>query len=96
MAFYSSALNIVRGDTVIGDVFVRDRTTRTTERVSVDSSGAQANSQSVNSSISGDGRFVAFDSEASNLVAGDTNGYADVFVHERQADATQSSDCRRR
>ncbi len=63
------------------DVFVHDRQTGTTTRVSVRSSGRQGNSHSFSPSISGDGRFVAFDSAASNLVPGDTNGFKDVFVH---------------
>lgn len=72
-----------------GDIFVHDRQTRTTERVSVDSAGAQANSTSFDPAISADGRFVAFISAASNLVAGDTNGLTDIFVHDRWTGATE-------
>ncbi len=61
---------------------------QSTTRVNVDSAGAQANQNSLGASISGDGRFVAFESEASNLVAGDTNGVRDVFVHDRQTGQT--------
>lgn len=57
-------------------------------RVSVDSSGAQANNYSRFPSISADGRYVAFESEASNLVAGETDGTGGVFVHDRQTGAT--------
>jgi len=64
---------------------VRDRQSGTTERVSVDSSGAEANSLSVTASISADGRFVAFESSATNLVGADTNGAADAFVRDRGA-----------
>jgi hypothetical protein len=53
---------------------VRDRLTGTLERVSVDSAGGQANDASSAPSLSADGRYVAFDSVASNLVPGDTNG----------------------
>src|SRR4051812_32061569 len=60
-----------------------------TERVSVDSSGAQANQFSFRSSISADGRFVAFESNASNLVAGDGNFSQDVFVRDRQSGTTE-------
>ena len=60
----------------------------TTTRVSVSSSGAQANGPCFVSSISVDGRFVLFDSEADNLVDGDTNGVQDVFVHDRQTGHT--------
>jgi uncharacterized repeat protein (TIGR01451 family) len=90
VAFVSLAENLVPGDTnVATDVFVRDRLLRTTERVSVSSAGRQGNGNSglVNlmggPSISGDGRFVAFSSEASNLVRGDRNVNPDVFVHDR-------------
>ena len=55
-----------------------------TTRVSVNSEGVQGNRRSWYPSISGNGRFVAFQSEANNLVAGDTNGEADVFVRDRR------------
>jgi len=55
----------------------------TTERVSIASDGTQGNDDSYVPSISADGRFVAFHSSAGNLVPGDTNGYVDVFVHDR-------------
>ena len=89
VAFESSATNLVAGDTNGSfDVFVHDRQTGTTERVSVDSSGAQANSDSLFAAISADGRYVAFESAATNLVAGDTNACMDVFVHDRQTGTT--------
>jgi Tol biopolymer transport system component len=56
-------------------------------RVSVDSGGAQANGLSVNPSVSVDGRYVAFESVASNLVANDTNNSSDIFVKDRQTNA---------
>ena len=61
-----------------------------TQRVSVSSAGVQGNSTSgVNApSVSADGRYVAFDSVASNLVAGDSNGYEDVFVRDRKLHKT--------
>ena len=81
VGFYSSASNLVRGDTnAVWDVFVRDLTTATTRRVSVSSSGNQANEYSYGPAFSADGRRVAFVSWASNLVNGDTNGALDVFV----------------
>ncbi len=89
VVFHSSTPDLVPGDTNGGgDVFVHDRQTGATTRVSVDSSGAQATRGSWNPSISADGRYVAFDSEASNLVIGDTNYAWDVFVHDRQTGAT--------
>jgi Tol biopolymer transport system component len=90
VAFRSSSTNLVAGDTNGNDdIFVRDRLLGTTERVSVDTGGSQANGTSAELSISGDGRCVAFLSQASNLVAGDTNGTPDVFVHDRQTGTTE-------
>ena len=70
------------------DVFVHDRQTGQTTRVSVASDGTQGNDHSFVSSLSADGRYVAFTSLASNLVAGDTNGTSDAFVHDRQTGQT--------
>ena len=67
----SYATNLVAGDTNDAyDVFVHDRQTGQTTRVSVDSSGIQGDGDSDSPSISADGRYVAFDSDATNLVAG--------------------------
>jgi LPXTG-site transpeptidase (sortase) family protein len=90
VAFTSDATNLVAGDTNNwGDIFVRDRTTGTTTRVSVDSSGVEAvGGSSVDPAISGNGRYVAFESRATNLVAGDTNDRRDVFVHDRTTGKT--------
>jgi Tol biopolymer transport system component len=90
VAFQSDATNLVLLDTNNKcDIFVHDRITGTTERVSVASDGTQANGDSIAPAISSDGRFVAFSSEASNLVAGDTNNKADIFLHDRQDDTTE-------
>ena len=59
------------------------------ERVSVASDGTEANGDSSDASISPDGRFVAYSSDASNLVPGDTNNAVDVFVFDRQTDTTE-------
>jgi Tol biopolymer transport system component len=89
VAFASSSNDIVAGDTNRrADVFVYDRASGTMQRVSVSTAGAQANSDSFDPSISADGRLVAFTSMASNLVANDTNGGLDVFVHDRQTHTT--------
>jgi hypothetical protein len=89
VAFRSDATNLVANDTNNNsDIFVRDRTLGVTQRVSVASDGTQANGDSILPAISSDGRFVTFSSEASNLVAGDTNNLADIFVHDRQDDTT--------
>jgi uncharacterized repeat protein (TIGR01451 family) len=92
VAFASFATNLVPGDTNASfDVFVRDRVAGTTERVSVDAAGAQANHNSGvgGTTLSGDARFVAFSSVASNLVAADTNLADDVFVKDRQTGAVE-------
>ena len=84
VAFQSAATNLVANDTNgTQDVFVRDRQTGTTTRVSVASNGTQSNGTSGQFSISGDGRYVAFQSTGTNLVADDTNGEEDIFVHDR-------------
>ena len=70
------------------DVFVHDRQTAVTERVSLTAAGDQAADDSNVSSISADGRFVAFLSAATNLVSGDTNGHQDIFVRDRQLGTT--------
>ncbi len=90
VAFLSHASNLVPGDTNGAvDVFVRDRQTGTTERVSVSSTGAQGNGDGDYPQISAGGRYVAFRSDASNLVPGDTNGVADIFVHDLQTGTTE-------
>jgi Tol biopolymer transport system component len=90
VAFYSAATNLVAGDTNHQpDVFVRSRAAATTERVSVATDGTEGNGPSVAPSISADGRFVAFQSQASNLVPDDTNHAADVFVHDRSNGTTE-------
>ena len=86
VAFHSVTSNLVRGDTNRAfDIFVRDRKTHQTRRVSVSDRGLQANAESFGPpSISPDGRYVAFGSLASNLVAGDANDTTDVFVYDRR------------
>lgn len=89
LAFDSDASNLVTGDTNgVTDVFVRDLNAGTTTRVSVSSAGLQGNGFSNRPSISSDGRYVAFTSNANNLVAGDTNALEDVFVHDRTSGTT--------
>ncbi len=90
VAFVSAAANLVSDDTNASiDVFVHDRQTGTTERVSVSSAGEQGNDDCHNPSISYDGRYVAFSSHATNLVAGDTNAERDTFVRDRNTDTTE-------
>ena len=90
VSFESASSNLVANDTNgYPDIFVRDRLTGTTARVSVASSGAQGNLFSQDSAISSDGRFVAFTSNADNLVPGDTNGQQDIFVRDRALGVTE-------
>ena len=90
VAFRSESSNLAPGDTNgQPDVFLRDMLTGTTERVSVSTAGVQGDGASALPSISGDGRYVAFESDATNLVAGDTNGWTDVFVRDRIAGTTE-------
>jgi hypothetical protein len=90
VAFVSFASNLVPSDTNgRHDVFVHDRSTGLTERVSVTSAGGQVSDGSFDVAISGDGRFVGFDSQASTLVSGDTNNRSDVFVHDRLTGTTE-------
>ena len=87
VAFDSNSFNIVPGINIY-DVFVRDTLTNTTARVSVNSAGDPGNRDSRNPSISADGRFVAFSSDASNLVLGDTNNTRDIFVRDTLTNTT--------
>jgi len=89
VAFASQATNLVAGDTNgQPEVFVRDMVAGTTRRVSIGAGGAQANGDSAAPAISSTGRFIAFVSSASNLVAGDTNGQSDLFLRDTTAGTT--------
>jgi Tol biopolymer transport system component len=103
VAFVSEASNLVEGDTNgVLDVFVRDLIEHVTLRVSVSSNGAQGNGASGTApdtawslgkgvpAISADGRYVAFESTASNLAPNDSNSKADVFIHDLQIGDTFS------
>jgi Tol biopolymer transport system component len=92
VAFYSFATDLVANDANgQADVFVRDLGTNTTRRVSVDSAGRQVNGDSsmVAPAISANGRYVAFVSDATDLVANDTNGQPDVFLRDTVARTTR-------
>jgi hypothetical protein len=95
---FNSNAGLAPNNLGVDAVYVRDRQTGTLEKVSVNSSGVAANNASgdylINGKrdaavISGDGRYVVFKSNATNLVAGDTNGLNDVFVRDRQTGTTQ-------
>jgi len=87
VAFDSQATNLVANDTNgISDVFVKDLQAGAIVRITEDSSGREGNASSSSPSLSQDGRFVAFESLASNLVGGDTNGGYDIFLCDRDPD----------
>jgi len=89
IAFSSAATNLAPGDTSVRrDIFLRDQAAGTTTRVSVSSRRVQANDETINSDISADGHYVVFESLASNLVLGDTNEEADIFVHDVDSNRT--------
>ncbi len=89
VAFESNSTNLVADDTNnISDIFLHDRLNGTTTRISVGSTGQEGDRPSLNPSISADGRFVAFESNLTNLVAGDTNNNSDIFVHDIQTNTT--------
>ena len=89
VAFATAATNLVPGDTNNAvDILVFDRIAGTTERVSLGPGGAQGDRDSDTPSLSGDGRFVAFASDATNLGPSDTNKRTDIFVRDRRIAAT--------
>ncbi|MFO1047302.1 MAG: hypothetical protein U1E52_05305 [Geminicoccaceae bacterium] len=90
VSFVSEADNLVRGDrNAAMDIFLRDLAGQTNERVNVASDDTEAEGTSFAQSMSADGRFVAFQSYAGNLVPDDTNGQADVFVRDRRNGTTR-------
>ncbi len=91
VTFASDSTNLVAGDANASkDVFLHDNQTGTTERASLDSSGVQQIGYSYAPSVSGDGRFVAFSSNANGLVPGDNNNRDDVFVRDRLLGTTET------
>lgn len=89
VAFSSFAANLVANDmNMFQDVFVHDLDDQMTTRVSVANDGTESDGSNGFAVISGNGRFVAFSSGATNLVAGDLNGVFDVFVHDRDSGVT--------
>lgn len=89
VVFQSTASDLVSGDTNgVSDIFLRDMQTGSTTCVSVNTSGAVANSDSINARISGDGRYVVFVSRATDLISGKTSSTLDVFVRDMQTSTT--------
>ncbi len=90
VCFRSFSDTLVTGDTnFAADIFVRDRQSGTTQRVSVKTGGGQLGIGAFQSSMSANGRFIAFDSGEDLIVAGDEDGAHDVFVHDRQTGVTE-------
>ncbi len=90
VSFSSDATNLVSGDeNEIGDIFVRDRLTQTTERISLNDAGIESNNFSFNHGISADGRYISYSSVATNLVENDLNRALDVFVYDRDTQTTE-------
>ena len=90
VAFESIATNLGSGNTSQkGDIFVRDRQTGQTEWISPSPSGSFGDGISAGPCISADGRYVVFESDATNLVSGDINGRRDIFLRDRQTDLTE-------
>jgi Tol biopolymer transport system component len=88
VVFSSWAHNLVPGDTNdTNDVFLRDRTSATTTRVSVNALGVQGDSGSYQAAITANGRWITFLSSATNLVQGDVNDARDVFLYDRETGA---------
>ncbi len=89
VVFSSQANNLVSYDSyTFQDIFIRDIAANTTALISVNSSGVQADGSSYRPSLSNDARYIAFDSQATNLVDDDTNKFPDIFVHDRQTGET--------
>jgi hypothetical protein len=86
---FDTAAPLAAGDTGGNDVYVRDLAAGTTERISVNSAGLGANGNSSAAAISADGRYVAFESSATNLDPADTGGDEDVFVRDRVSGSTR-------
>lgn len=90
VAFESGATNLTTGDTNgHDDIFVHDRSTGTTTRVSVGPNGAQGNNASILAAISSTGQLVGFQSLADNLVTGDANNHWDIFLHDLSSGVTE-------
>jgi len=86
VAFESTTSNwAAGGSTATSDVFLKDLGDGTLTRISTSLTGTDGNGESLNAKVSADGRYVVFESDASNLTSGDTNGYRDIFLWDRDA-----------
>jgi len=90
VAFQSSATNLILGETIMWPgIYLRDMVGGATEYISRPDGGGRADEVSIKPSITPDGRYIAYRSYATNLVAGDTNGFSDVFLYDRNAAVTE-------
>ena len=95
VVFSSDADNLISGDTnEFRDIFLYDRTNEQINKVSNGTGKTQANANSDNPSISKDGRYIAYESDADNLVANDTNLMKDIFVYDTPDSNNNSSQCK--
>lgn len=85
VAFASDAPDIVPNDSASRDIFVRDRSTGTTELISGGIDGGEADGPSIFPGLSADGRYVVFESQAGDIIPNDHQNFADIFVHDRQS-----------
>lgn len=90
VVFASAATDLVANDTNgLIDIFLLDRPFQAMIRVSVATGGTEAiGGDSISPAISPDGRYIVFESKATNLVTGDSNGVSDIFLHDRQTSTT--------
>jgi Tol biopolymer transport system component len=94
VAYYADATDLVPGDqNGASDVILYDRQSGGATRLSVGNSGEEADGDSTRPSISADGKLVAYQSEATNLVPGDTNGFTDIFVRDTTANPPPPPEC---
>ncbi|MGB1251015.1 MAG: hypothetical protein ACPG8W_10405 [Candidatus Promineifilaceae bacterium] len=90
IVFRSRASNLVSGDTNgVNDVFMYDVATELVTRVSVSANGAQGNLGSKDPAVCNDGEYISFGSDATNIVAGDTNNTRDIFIRHIETGWTE-------
>lgn len=91
VTFESTSSNLVAGgSTAQTDVFFKDTVTGTTTRLSTSLSGSDGNGESINAHIAANGKMAVFQSDASNLVDNDANGYSDIFVWDAASGAVRN------
>ena len=89
IVFQSDANNLIANDTNSAtDIFLYDRVNETTTRVSLKSDGTEADADSRNPDISEDGQYIVFESDAINIINGDTNEVTDIFLRDTAGPTT--------